>query len=283
MQLNVEHNLTDDQLRKALSGMAVASSIIETLARTGTSPVVYVVFDNSKTRNIQEILTTRTETIKHYKGYLDKNGVACPAHTRAHVVGQATIIKMCSMCGKLSMMPPHKAALLKTHPHKCAPCINKERQTGQGNKNFNGGTTDIHCSLCGAPKAMRPYERKKYLNRKSPYKCKVCYDSARPAGADSATWMGGRTREPYPQEFNKKLRAEIRKRDEYTCQICGEHQRKDRRLDVHHIDYHKNNLSKSNLISLCNSCHKNTNFGRKSWQALLSLKIQALKPTTVDI
>ncbi len=60
------------------------------------------------------------------------------------------------------------------------------------------------------------------------------------------------------------VREKIRKRDRYTCQLCGELWiRGMRRLDVHHIDCVKDKtkqyddifLEHQNMITLCHRCH----------------------------
>jgi len=70
----------------------------------------------------------------------------------------------------------------------------------------------------------------------------------------------------YPFEFNDKLKNLIRKRDNYTCQKCGIKQEDYyRKLDIHHIDYYKDNLKQDNLITLCQSCNNRANFNRDYW------------------
>ncbi len=79
-------------------------------------------------------------------------------------------------------------------------------------------------------------------------------------------WRGGKSFEPYSSEFNNNLKKQIRERDNRTCQEC--HQTEEElgyRLDCHHIDYDKENNNPSNLISLCRSCHAQTNFNREDW------------------
>jgi hypothetical protein len=44
-------------------------------------------------------------------------------------------------------------------------------------------------------------------------------------------------------------------------------------LDIHHIDYDKNNLQENNLISLCQKCHGKTNFNREYWFKILKDKV----------
>ncbi len=85
-------------------------------------------------------------------------------------------------------------------------------------------------------------------------------------------WKGGISFEPYGVEFDNTLKEQIRKRDNYRCQECFRHQDelytktgKKYKLNIHHIDYNKKNNSESNLISLCRSCHLQTNFQRKDW------------------
>ena len=57
--------------------------------------------------------------------------------------------------------------------------------------------------------------------------------------------------------------------------LCGIHREKLKRaLNVHHINYDKLLNIPQNCISLCDNCHKKTNFNRNSWtkffQELLS-------------
>ena len=87
----------------------------------------------------------------------------------------------------------------------------------------------------------------------------------------------------YPKEWNDELKYSIRKRDDYRCQRpdCTMTQEEHlivygRDLDVHHIDYNKQNCSKTNLISLCIGCHTRTNVNRYYWQPLLAAKVTVL-------
>jgi 5-methylcytosine-specific restriction endonuclease McrA len=60
------------------------------------------------------------------------------------------------------------------------------------------------------------------------------------------------------------IRDEIRKRDNYRCQLCNiEEKECDKNLSVHHIDFNKHNNSDDNLITLCERCH-NKHHGKKS-------------------
>lgn len=94
--------------------------------------------------------------------------------------------------------------------------------------------------------------------------------SERMKGEKNWNWKNGARQVPYPFEFSKKLREEIKRRDGYKCLGCGmaeaEHKQLYRRgLIVHHIDYNKNNCEKSNLASACLQCNSRFNFNRKKW------------------
>lgn len=88
-------------------------------------------------------------------------------------------------------------------------------------------------------------------------------------GSKSPLWKGGVSREIYPSGWTNSLRESIRERDEYICQECGLHQDeltgRFKKHDIHHIDYNKDNLDPNNLLTLCRSCHIQTNGSRHYW------------------
>jgi len=45
-------------------------------------------------------------------------------------------------------------------------------------------------------------------------------------------------------------------------------------IKPHHIDFNKKNNNPNNLISLCRSCHGQTNFNRDNWINYFQEKIQ---------
>ena len=88
-------------------------------------------------------------------------------------------------------------------------------------------------------------------------------------GNKNPNWKGGISDYQYPDEWKEDLKESIRKRDNYICQICGIHQNElegwNKKLDVHHIDYDKDNLDPKNLVILCRKCHIKTNYNREYW------------------
>lgn len=81
------------------------------------------------------------------------------------------------------------------------------------------------------------------------------------SGDKSPVWLGGISFEPYPPEFNNKLKKRIKTRDGYQCQLCGTREK----LAIHHIDYEKQNCEDDNLVTLCLSCNVKVNKNREYW------------------
>ncbi len=81
-------------------------------------------------------------------------------------------------------------------------------------------------------------------------------------GSKHPNWNNGSSFEPYGLEFNKDLKQQVLERDNYTCQ-CPDCEHKTNKLDIHHIDYDKENNNLENLITLCASCHTKTNGKKK--------------------
>lgn len=75
------------------------------------------------------------------------------------------------------------------------------------------------------------------------------------SGEKNPAWKGGVSKWQYAPAWKRIMRS-IRKRDDYTCQMCGEqHPTRSKTLHVHHIDGDKTNNDPSNLMTVCATCH----------------------------
>jgi len=83
-------------------------------------------------------------------------------------------------------------------------------------------------------------------------------------GENNSNWQGGKSFELYGRNWTETLKELVRKRDNYTCCLCGKPQGNIAH-DVHHIDFNKKNCEPMNLITLCHDCHVKTNRKRESW------------------
>ena len=119
------------------------------------------------------------------------------------------------------------------------------------------------CEVCGKKKKVWPARIKDGIvccSRECQWKNR--------RGEKNPAWNGGISREPYGIEFGPRLKEEIRKRDNYTCQFpdCGLVQN-GRAFPVHHINYNKKISDKFNLITLCNPHNSQVNINREYWQS----------------
>lgn len=105
----------------------------------------------------------------------------------------------------------------------------------------------------GKPKCI---DCQKELSTYKVRRCNICKN----LGKNNPRYIDGRTKNPYPLEFNAKLKKEIRNRDGNKCNRCGmtkkaHYAKYNCNLDVHHIDHNKNNCKKNNLETLCKRCN----------------------------
>lgn len=81
-------------------------------------------------------------------------------------------------------------------------------------------------------------------------------------------YINGEGYSPYSNKFNKSLKIKILKRDNFTCKKCHQYgPKKNNILNVHHIDYNKENCGVNNLITLCHSCNNQVNRNIDYWFA----------------
>lgn len=91
--------------------------------------------------------------------------------------------------------------------------------------------------------------------------------SAVKMGNKNPAYIDGRSKLPYPSEWTEALREFIRNRDNRVCQLCNKIEKENgRKLDVHHIDYDKDNCDPINLITLCVGCNTKVNYNREQWK-----------------
>jgi 5-methylcytosine-specific restriction endonuclease McrA len=98
------------------------------------------------------------------------------------------------------------------------------------------------------------------------------------------SWKGGITDFPYSQDWTEDLKDAIRKRDGFSCQLCDRHKNGEgvffKKLDVHHIDYNKENCDPENLVALCHSCHGKTHHNRAHWLKYFHGKLRVVVKQT---
>lgn len=91
--------------------------------------------------------------------------------------------------------------------------------------------------------------------------------SATYLGIDEKDWNGFSNYHSITKGLlTSKQKNRIKKRYNYTCQLCGLSGKGKNEIDLHHIDYNKQNNNPNNIIILCRKCHHKTNCNRKDWE-----------------
>lgn len=89
-------------------------------------------------------------------------------------------------------------------------------------------------------------------------------------GPEHHSWLGGLKYQPYDYRFNKEFKYLIKKRDNSKCFKCSIFELDNKTLtgqglQVHHIDYNKQNTTEENCCALCHRCNAEVNFNREQW------------------
>jgi hypothetical protein len=160
--------------------------------------------------------------------------------------------KSCELCGK-SFAPFRKSNRF---------CSRKCGVRGRS------GNRRAHRILCICRFCGKEYGVTSSIAGTTKYCSSRCSNAGRNlSGRKNPNWKGGISFEKYPAAFNSRLKARMRAKYGYRCQFCGIHENKcDRKLDLHHVDYDKENCDDSNLITLCRGCNVLANYyNRQLW------------------
>jgi len=171
-------------------------------------------------------------------------------------------IYYCLDCGQIIKTKTKKTL-------RCYQCWKKYQRQSINNGNYKNGLycTPHYCRDCGKILAQDNPKSKR---------CRKCYGiwrSIHIRGNKIATFIDGKSHdESYPPKFSYYLKKQIRKRDNFICQLCNikeiEFKKNHRKgLEVHHIDYNKYNCHQNNLITLYGKCNKQVNYNRDYWFA----------------
>lgn len=178
--------------------------------------------------------------------------------------------KRCLICNKTFYVSRYRVKIGegKLCSRKCMGIWRTINIRGKNHWHWQGERIQRKCLMCNKSFTIQQYTVKEGVGQFCSTKCYHKYDKIHGlnAGENNPNWIGGASFEPYGIEFNNKLRKQIRKRDNFICRECGYTEKQiGRKLDIHHINYNKLDNRPENLISLCRSCHIQTNFKREDW------------------
>lgn len=160
-----------------------------------------------------------------------------------------------------------KSSIKDKNLYKCIKCSNKERKNTH-RIGVSPANKQIKCLVpCKNCEKIHERSKRRLLKHKFTFcdtKCQNRWQNKNTTfnkGKNNPAYRHGRRIDgkipDYGSDFTKQLRRSIKIRDNFDCQQCKKNfsGKKAKFLDVHHIDQNRYNNSKSNLISLCKSCH----------------------------
>lgn len=184
-------------------------------------------------------------------------------------------IKICIFCKKEFQVLHSKISIGKFCSHKCYWKYLKGRKLSKEIKQKMKGRIAWNKGL-----NKKTDKRIDYLRPTKFKKGQVSFNKGRKIpkasiskiGGKNPMWKGGISKEPYSFDFTKELKELIKKRDNYTCQLCEKTEEEERKNDnqkrgltIHHQDYNKQNCNPDNLITLCRRCNSKVNKNRSYW------------------
>lgn len=165
---------------------------------------------------------------------------------------------ICAHCGKTILrekqfIDKHKNNFCDVH---CKAEYQKEHIKGKNHPRYS--KVLVVCEWCG--KEYRTYKCTKNQTRFCSKRCRHDWQSDMMSGDNHYNWQGGiseqRSRDWVSREY-RKWRQQVFKRDNYTCQVCGDSTGGN--LNAHHIkpyrDYPELRREITNGITLCEACH----------------------------
>jgi len=127
-------------------------------------------------------------------------------------------------------------------------------QLMKGHNHPRWKSTNTKCRICG--KRFHVKESRLKKARTCSKKCSSEWKSKTQSGENNPAYIDGSSKFPYPLSFNRDIKEEVRNLFYRKCAICNKpEEENNKRLEIHHIDRNKENLSLNNLIALCKSCH----------------------------
>ena len=158
------------------------------------------------------------------------------------------VTKKCVICGK--EFTSKKSKNQQTCSKECAYTLR-----GKKNSITQSRKVKIRCKNCGKERWVSPsYRTRKFCS----LDCWYEYNS----GENNPMWQGGISSERAMADTSrewKTCRKAVWKRDDATCQLCGERFSHDKQTyEVHHIrpfKYEDTRYDVDNLVLLCNRCH----------------------------
>lgn len=204
-------------------------------------------------------------TYRAIRGHFDGMGeIQEAAGLERHEKGRVTL--ECEVCGEEYSEKHAKKDSSRFCSPECDAKWKSEAYSGEGNP-YDYQDYQIICEWCGEVDDDPADKDAKFCSQE----CMIEWRSREYSGENHPRWRGGK--EYYRGPNWHRQREKARERDYNKCQNCGA---TDTELDVHHIipfrdfdEYERANRL-PNLITLCDSCHMNVEWGNITVQSKIT-------------
>ena len=224
----------------------------------------------------------------------------CDGCGKSKEIEKFNALNLCKSCGKKGKN--YKLKIILT----CEQCNNKfevypsrknqkfcnkkckgewmNDQKGKNSPHWQGGKVTLICKQCNNKYQSAQSKNQKFCSKE----CQSKYKSENNISENHWNWQGGISGGKYCFKFNTPLKTQIREKYNNCDYISGLHTlicNKNRKLDVHHIDYNKSqgcDGSKWKLIPLSKSNHIKTNTNRPFWNHLFIYSLEIDKEYYTD-
>ncbi|QDY32663.1 HNH endonuclease [Clostridium sporogenes] len=168
----------------------------------------------------------------------------------------------CDICGKEIKKTPSQIKRSKFN-YCSAKCKHKGQSfVIQGENHPKYSQTEVRCDVCGKIFTRNISEIEKYKHNYCSNKCRYKGFSKHYSGENSPNYDHNKDEMDRIRNRNiegyEEWRNNVFKKDDYTCQCCGDN--KGGNLNAHHIfNYMEHKELRTNIengITLCDNCHK---------------------------
>ena len=191
--------------------------------------------------------------------------IDCGAPVKRHV-------KRCQPCHKIALQQRPTYERTPEHKAKMSAVTSKPKPHLKG-RSFPERNAKIAAAWASPETREAARERGKRYAQDREWLLRIARSVS---GENNPMWQGGIANQKYAPGFCKTLKAQIRARDNYTCQLCGITEAETGyALSIHHSDYDKSNHTETNLFATCKRCNSLVNTRRDFWQAWFADKARS--------